>query len=142
MPRSRKTAAGTPAQPIQAMTGQQYGRAREQEALQRAMPTPAVPASAVPRAEQRPAIAPSGATRPRPQMSPQEAMSLISGMGGILTAPDDNPGLPVTDGLSTGPGRGAEAFRPASSLGRTLETLASRTGDQFFLELAVKANLR
>lgn len=135
MPRSRKTASGAPAQPVSAMTGQQYGRAVQQEALQQAMP---VPASNAPATTASPQPNPTG----RPQLRPEDAMKLISGMGGLLSAPDDNPSLPVTDGLSTGPGRGPEAIQPASSLGRTLQMLSTRTGDPFFLELAVKANLR
>lgn len=136
MPRSRKTAAGTPAQPVQAMTGQQYGKAREQEALQQAMPVPAVPTTLAPRAQQQPASEVPVAPQPRPRMAPEEAMAFLSGMGGILTAPDDNPALPVTDGLSTGPGRGPEALSGQSALGDTLRRLAFQTNDPVFLRLA------
>ncbi len=141
MPRSRKTAAGTPAQPVQAMTGQQYGRAREQEALQQAMPVPAVPAPTVPSVQQQPATQVEAAPQPRPRMAPEEAMAFLSGMGGILTAPDDNPALPVTDGLSTGPGRGPEALQNQTTLGDTLRRLSLQTNDPVFMRLAAKVNI-
>lgn len=137
MPRSRKTSSGSTAQPVEAITGQQYGRAVQQEALQRSMP---VPNEAV----QAQGTAPQGAapaTAMRPRLAPEQAMSLLSGMGGILSAPDDNPNIPITDGLTTGPGRGPEVMRNQSALGDTLRRLAMQTNDPVFSRLASKVNI-
>lgn len=145
MPRAKKTATGAPAQKIEAITGQTYGEAKQQEMLQKAMPAPnqmAAPAPARPQAnpqqQQQPQeVAQSPAAQPR--LSLAEAMQRISGSGGLLTAPDDNPNLPVTDGLSSGPGRGPEALTYGSTLGNTLRMLANQTGDPIFTELASRA---
>lgn len=130
MPRSRRTTTGTPAQKVEAVTGQQYGRAKVQEELQQALPTPNETAGA-------PANAPAP-TAPtlRPRMSPEQAMQLVRGAGGVLSAPDDNPSIPITDGLATGPGRGPEALSGQSTLGDTLRRLAFQTNDPVFLRLA------
>lgn len=144
MPRSRKTAAGTPAQPVEAMTGQQYGRARQQEALQQAMPTPQVSSPQIPVAPPQTISGPSEMPSQTPQvpqrMSPLEAIQMLRGQGGLLTAPDDNPAIPITDGLSTGPGRGREVRNTESALGDTLRRLAMQTNDPVFMELASKVS--
>ena len=144
MPRSRKTMTGTPAQPVEAISGQQYGRGVEQEAMQRVMPTPAEPAVTVPRTPAQPAQetqaqAPTPVQRQR--MTPEQAMQMVAGMGGVLSAPDDNPAIPITDGLSTGPGRGPEVLRNQSTLGDTLRRLSLQTNDPVFLRLASKVNI-
>lgn len=143
MPRAKKTMGGSPAQKIDATPNQTYGNAKVQEALQKSMPAPQVNQQLVaPRSQPAPSQAGAPVPGTRPQANLSDVMEQIRGQGGLLYAPDDRPQLPVTDGLSTGPGRGTEALQPGSSLGRTLQTLASRTGDSFFLELATKANLR
>lgn len=130
---------GAPGQAVQAIQGQTYGEGVKQEALQKTMPAPnagastpqaptAAPAAPQPQAEQT----------PNPRLSLQDAMEQIRGRGGVLSMPDDNPNLPVTDGLMTGPGRGPEALMAGSTLGNTLRRLANQTGDPIFRELASK----
>ena len=144
MPRAKKTAMGAPAQKIEAITGQTYGDAKQQEMLQKAMPAPnqmAAPSPTRPQTspqQQQPQEV-SQAPTARPRLSLAEAMQRISGSGGLLTAPDDNPDLPVTDGLPSGPGRGPEALTYGSTLGNTLRMLANQTGDPIFTELASRA---
>lgn len=140
MPRSRKTATGAPAQPVEAMTGQQYGRAKVQEALQQAMPVPAPTPVTAPTTQTSAPTETQPAPQPRPRLTPEQAMSVVSGMGGVLSAPDDNPALPITDGLSTGPGRGPEVFQNQSTFGDTLRRLAMQTNDPIFMELASKVS--
>lgn len=130
---------GAPGQPIQAIQGQTYGKGVEQEALQRAMPAPQEPTSTIAepvnaRTEETPALA----IPAQPRLSFEEAMQRIRGTGGILRAADDNPSIPITDGLPTGPGRGPEALMANSHLGNTLRRLATQTGDPIFRELASK----
>ena len=141
MPRSRKTSTGTAAQPVQAITGQQYGRARQQEALQQSMPVPAEQPVTAPPQQAMPQPQSAPVPQPRPRMTPEDAMSFLAGMGGMLTAPDDNPALPVTDGLRTGPGRGPEALSNQSALGDTLRRLSMQTNDPVFMRLAAKVNI-
>lgn len=147
MPRAKKTMAGTPGQKIQAISGQTYGEGVRQEELQRTMPAPQTPGPttatrpipAAPTAQAEAAVpSEQSAPMPQPRMSLQEAMQRIQGTGGILRAADDNPNLPVTDGLPTGPGRGPEALMANSHLGNTLRRLATQTGDPIFRELASK----
>lgn len=131
--------SGAPGQAVQAIQGQTYGDAARQEALQKTMPAPNAgvqatePPTAGPAPEQ-----PQTPEAPAPRLSLQDAMQRISGRGGLLTAPDDNPALPVTDGLMSGPGRGPEAMMANSTLGNTLRRLANQTGDPIFRELANK----
>jgi len=144
MPRAKKTAMGAPAQKIEAITGQTYGDAKQQEMLQKAMPAPNQMAT---QSSTRPQTSPQQqqpeevlqAPTAQPRLSLAEAMQRISGSGGLLTAPDDNPDLPVTDGLPSGPGRGPEALTYGSTLGNTLRMLANQTGDPIFTELASRA---
>ena len=136
MPRAKKTMAGTPGQPAQPITGQTYGEAKTQQMLQEAMPAPAV------RGPQTPTT-PTQAPQPQAQEQAQrpqlaDVINMLRGQGGVLTAPDDQPGVPLTDGLSTGPGRGPEAVRTDLPLANTLRTLAMRTGDPVFYQLAAK----
>lgn len=138
MPRARKTMAGQPGQPVNAVQGQTYGEGVAQENLQRAMPAPQATG---PQAVQPSVSTPGPESQPAPRPSLEDIMGNIRGQGGLLYAPDDKPQIPVTDGLPTGPGRGPEAFSGQSSTGRTLRRLAAQTGDQFFLELAAKANM-
>lgn len=83
--------------PIQAATGQQYGRAGEQMAAQRAMPV------ARPATDTVPTAPPPG--RPAPPAPPMPAPgSLVP-----LDAPTQRPGEPLTAGMGIGAGPGAEA---------------------------------
>lgn len=141
MPRAKKTMAGAPGQPVQAISGQTYGEGVRQEALQQAMPAPKQPGLIPPppaRAEQSAPEAEPETQTTRPRLSFEEAMQRVRGTGGILRAADDNPAIPVTDGLPTGPGRGPEALMAQSHLGNTLRRLAVQTSDPIFRELASK----
>lgn len=140
MPRARKTPAGQPGQPVQAVSGQTYGDAKIQENLQQTMPAPNIrPQIPAPPSTQQ-SQQPSTPSSPEQVSAPPiDLASILQGQGGILRAPDDRPSIPITDGLSTGPGRGPEALGVANSLQRTLTALANRTGDPYFLELAAKA---
>lgn len=132
---------GMPGQPVQAVSGQTYGEGVRQEALQRAMPAPKQPGIIPPpptRAEQSASEAEPETQAIRPRLSFEEAMQQVGGKGGILALPDDNPSLPVSDGLATGPGRGPEMLTANSTLGNTLRRLANQTGDPIFRELASK----
>ena len=146
MPRAKKTPAGLPGQPVQRVPNQTYGDAKDQVALQRQMPTPDLRTTTIPAPL---ANAPTQQSQPdqptvnapvQPQRSMQDVIAEISGRGGGLYAPDDRPQVPVTDGLRFGPGRGPEALRVESSIGRTLQQLANATRDPFFLELLTKVN--
>lgn len=139
MPRARKTMSGEPAQKVAPITGQTYGDAKQQEMLQETMPAPKVGAAsqAAPSAEpQEPG--PQAAPAPRP---PVDIAAAIRGAGGLLTQPDDRPTVPVTDGLSSGPGRGPEALTRNTQMGNTLRRLALQTNDPIFYELASKIGL-
>lgn len=142
MPRAKKTPMGAPAQPVRAITGQTYGEGVQQEALQRTMPAPAAPAiqasAAQPQPRQEEPATPIGQ---RPQMSLADALSSISGSGGLLREPDQNPTIPVTQGLRTGPGRGPQMLPTNNPLGNTLRRLARETGDDVFIELASRARI-
>ena len=147
MPRAKKTIAGAPGQKVQAVTGQTYGEGIRQENLQKAMPAPNAqiqqrPIPAPPTAPasegQTSTEAPAQPVAQPPRLLFEEAMQSVRGSGGILRAPDDNPALPVTDGLATGPGRGPEALMAQSHLGNTLRRLAVQTSDPIFRELASK----
>jgi hypothetical protein len=145
MPRAKKTMSGETAQPVRAITGQTYGQGVQQEALQRMMPAPSAPTVSAPRVE---APSPNRAPRPEQQQTEtprrptlEEALSSISGRGGLLSEPDANPDVPVTSGLPVGPGRGPEMMASGNPLGNTLRRLARETGDNIFIELASRARI-
>ena len=141
MPRAKKTMGGAPGQKVEAFVGQTYGDAKRQEQLQQSMPAPSQPTtqSAGQPPQSAEAAQPTESPSPRPRMSLADAISSVAGMGGLLSAPDDNPNIPVTDGLVTGPGRGPEALRTGSTLQNTLRSLAMQTGDPVFNELLMRA---
>jgi hypothetical protein len=133
MPRAKKTLAGTQGQPAQPITGQTYGEAKTQQMLQRTMPAPAAPQLKATTAPAQTQTQPQPTTR-----TPQDIVAMLQGQGGVLSAPDDKPNVPITDGLETGPGRGPEAFSTRSPLKSTIESLAMQTGDPIFYQLAAK----
>lgn len=143
MPRAKKTAQGSPGQPVEAFTGQTYGEGARQEELQRSMPAPNVEQASAPRppSTQPQAVSESAQSQQRPRASFADVTAALQGMGGILRAPDDKPTVPITDGLSTGPGRGPEALQRSTQLGNTLRRLAMQTNDPIFAELASKIGL-
>lgn len=143
MPRAKKTAQGSPGQPVQAFAGQTYGEGARQEELQRSMPAPNVeetPIARMPVAQQQ-EVPEDAQPQQRPRASFSDVTAALQGMGGILRAPDDKPTVPITDGLATGPGRGPEALQRSTQLGNTLRRLAMQTNDPVFAELASKIGL-
>jgi hypothetical protein len=61
-----------------------------------------------------------------------------------FNAPTQWPGVPVTNGLASGPGAGPEALGPATatSAGAPLwQALAAATGDPYFTDLARRSGL-
>jgi hypothetical protein len=146
VPRARKTMAGQTGQAAVPFTGQTYGDAKAQEGLQRAMPAPKVETTQAPTPSPEPVQVDEAVAGPEPaavprRMSPQEAMQYVAGQGGLLSAPDDKPNVPVTDGLPTGPGRGPEALRGTSQMGNLLRRLGMQTGDPTFMQIASKIGL-
>lgn len=128
---------GVPGQAVQAIQGQTYGNAVRQEALQKTMPSPNQQA-AIP--TPRPVATQSDQTPPvenQPAAAP-DVMSQIAGMGGILRAADDDPNIPITDGLSTGPGRGPQALMGGSQMEQMLRRLALQTNDPVFYDIMAK----
>ena len=148
MPRAKKTMQGAPGQAVGAITGQTYGEGARQEQLQKAMPTPNIADAQAPRVPAQQAAVQSAtpaaeavSVPERTQPEPVDLQQALRGMGGLLRQPDDKPGLPVTDGLNSGPGRGTEALMRTSQLGNTLRRLAMQTNDPVFAELASKIGL-
>lgn len=88
--------------PIQTATGQQYGKAAEQRAAQRAIPMGRPPTDAVPTAPAAPATGGPGASSPAPGPLP--------GTLTPLDAPTQRPNEPFTAGMPTGAGPGPEAL--------------------------------
>lgn len=141
MPRAKKTVQGSPGQAVEAVQGQTYGEGKQQEALQRAMPAPNVSTPTATPTTQRQEQVPNSEAPVRPQASMADVASMLQGMGGVLTAPDDKPMTPITDGLRNGPGRGPEALQRSTRLGNTLRRLSMQTNDPVFSELAAKIGL-
>lgn len=146
MPRAKKTNVGAPAQKIDAIKGQTYGEGVRQESLQRAMPAPNMQAiapqpTAAPMSQSAPVTTAATPTQQQaPRMTQEDVVNRLRSAGGVLSAADDRPDLPVTDGLSTGPGRGPEALmRQPNRSGRLFRQLSIQTGDPIFAELAHKA---
>jgi len=142
MPRAKKTPMGAPAQPVGAITGQTYGEGVRQEELQRMMPAPAAPSIQSPTPKPQ-ANNNTGQTNvpQQSQVSMADVMSRIAGSGGLLKQPDQNPTIPVTQGLPVGPGRGPQMNPMNNPLGDTLRRLARETGDNVFIELASRAQI-
>lgn len=138
MPRKPKTPAGRPAQGVEAIAGQTYGRGVEQEDLQRVMPSPDR------QTETRQAVVAAApqAVAPRPQMSFGQLLNVAQGAGrgaGLLTSPTGRLDEPLTAGLPVGRGPGPEVLnmRPAEPPGvQFLDRLSQITGDPYFAELA------
>jgi len=124
-----------------------YGKGVEQQALQKAMPTPQAqqPKAASPqptRQRQAQAAAPAPLPPQRP-VDPMAAMQSLRGRANLFGAPTARPDEPVTSGLSVGPGAGPEALGMAqrSPTGDLLRHLSRVLGDDQFALLAQRANL-
>ena len=143
MPRAKKTMSGTPGQGVQAIKGQTYGQGVAQEALQRAMPTPNVASQTeIPRGNivENPNNTPVQQT-PTSQISIEDAQKMVSGLGGVLNAPDDQPNKPFTTGLNAPYRLGASApgFVRRNKIREQMMRLSEITGDPIFMDLADKS---
>lgn len=146
MPRGpRKTRSGAPAQPSTPVADQTYGAGVEQQALARTMPTPnnAAVTPAAPPATAGTASAPAPVDQAAALQAALQAAQGLRGQAGVLSMPTQNPGEPVTAGLSIGPGPGPEALmRPmANATGETLRRLSIDTGDPYWAELAARVRI-
>ena len=148
MPRQRKTQTGAAAQPIDAVAGQMYGKGVEQQQLQETVPAPQVTNPAVGSPPQpAPTTTPAPAPSPyQPAPGPVDAMAAAAEMRnnvGLLNAPTQRPGEPVTTGLPSGLGAGPEALGMVtrSPLGETMRNLSNALGDPVFADLANRANI-
>jgi len=146
MPRAKKTASGVPGQKVQAITGQEYGKGKQQEALQRTMPAPnqvAVTPPAPTRVQPNPEPTPQAAApQSRPQMDFGQLTEQLRGAGGILRQPDDRPDVPFNATLND-PSAAARLglASPKSRTGQIMRDLSDRTGDPVFADLAARAGL-
>ena len=145
MPRGRKreTQSGADAQTVKSVPGQRYGEGKEQQELLSAMPAPDLAADnsrtlgAAPMPQGSPVL---------PGAPPDAGMVqqfLQENKPGLLGG-TQQPNTPVTDGLSTGAGRGPEAIRAqaVTPIARMMQQLSADTGNQKWARLAERAGLR
>lgn len=147
MPRTRKTPTGAPAQPVQAIPGQEYGRGVQQEAMQRAMPTPSVPSTQAPErpiTQPQPQVADQQVTQAptRQPVDPAQIAQLLRGVGGLLQRPDDRPDVSFAKTLENPEAAFRAGVMPTvNRTGEIMRDLSRRTGDSTFADLAAKAGL-
>lgn len=150
MPRARKTSSGAKAQPVQAVTGQEYGRGVQQEVLQRAMPAPAMPSVQPSPPQPQPAQTQTQQSPDQTQGQPQQPQTpdfnairnSLQGMGGVLRRPDDRPDIPFTATLNDPTTNfNLGTFNPVNRTGEMMRELTRRTGDSTFADLAARAGL-
>ena len=150
MPRAKKTLAGGQGQASQVIKGQTYGEGVQQQALQATMPAPqANTGVTVPTAQSTAQSAPQGA--PMQDQGGAQAqkpdlaalLQTLKGVGGQLTAPDDQPDKPFNYGLPGGPGSDiGNPMKPyVNRTGQIMRELSARTGDPIFANLAAKGRL-
>ena len=104
MPRGKqkKTMSGAPGQNIKSVPGQRYGEAKEQRAMQTAMPAPNEMKAEAQRAPQ-PSAAPQQAPVPAPTRQRVDPQAYLSSLPtGILKQPSTR-NVPVTNGLRSAP---------------------------------------
>ena len=146
MPRGKKreTQSGADAQTVKSVPGQRYGEGKAQQELLQAMPAPNLAAEGVPGAG-APPMAPAGApVMPRPQADPAMIQEFLGSNKPSLLSGTQQPNTPVTDGLSSGPGRGPEAIRAqaVTPIARYMQQLSRDTGNQKWARLAERAGIR
>jgi len=139
VPRVRKTQSGIPAQPVEAVRGQEYGQGVVQESLQRAMPTPSdtqsfeMPVNAQPPQGGEPAQ-----SAPPPDFN--QLRQTLSGVGGLLNRPDDRPNVSFADGIDDPMAQmRSGTLSAANRTGEMMRELSRRTGDGSFADLAARA---
>lgn len=138
MPRGvpRKTQTGESAQTVKSVPGQRYGEGVEQQQLMDAMPAPDRRGAPIPGA---PSPQPVQA---QPPAGPEQIQQFLTQHTPNLLAETQNPGQPVTDGLSTGPGRGPTAIqRSTTPTRRYLDRLAAETGNPKWKRLAERGRM-
>ncbi len=136
MPRVRKTASGAAAQPVEAFSGQEYGKGVAQEKMQRAMPVPSEVSSAQ---TVNPPTGPVSAPG-RPPTDLNQLRESLAGIGGILNQPDDRPDIPFTQMLDDPQSMmNLNVMRSVNKTGEIMRELSRRTGDSTFADLAAKA---
>lgn len=139
MPRKRKTISGADAQNIGSVPGQRYGEGIEQQGMQQAMPAPDL-AQGDPGMKPGPTPGPEVAPPARPD--PALMQQFLSSHNPNLLARTQQPNVPLTDGLSTGPGRGPNALSiNRTPLAKFLNTLGDSTGQMKWKRLAQRAGL-
>ena len=142
MPRAKKTSSGSPAQPIQAIVGQEYGQGVRQERLQRSMPAPREQAKYEMPANVQPSAPPvqQNETPQKPDFS--QLRDALSGVGGLLNRPDDRPNISAVDAISDPMSQMRAGVLPAvNRTGEMMRELSRRTGDPTFANLAARAGL-
>lgn len=144
MPRVKKTSSGSPAQPVQAIVGQEYGRGIEQERMQRAMPAPREEARYEMPANSQPQMVQSEQPQQQEQTAREpdfaQLRDALSGIGGVLNRPDDRPNISAVDAISDPMSQlRAGVMPPANRTGEMMRELSRRTGDPTFANLAARA---
>ena len=139
MPRGkpRTTQTGAPAQKVRSVPGQRYGEGKQSNELQAAMPAPdMVKATA-------PSPAPQGApVMPGPPVDPMQVQEFLGRTNPNMLGGSQLPDQPVTEGLSTGPGRGPQALNMNTTpVARYLQRLSAETGNSKWRRLAERAGL-
>ena len=138
MPRKRKpTLSGDPAQKIESVPGQRYGEGPDQAALMETLPAPDTAGVPVPTQGGGPPL-----PGPMP-IDPNAVQEFLGGHNPNLLAGTARPDVPLTDGMSNGPGRGPEALTMNSTpVARFFTQLAKETGNAKWAHLAERAGLR
>lgn len=140
MPRVRKTTSGIPAQPVQAIAGQEYGQGVRQERLQESMPVPSEQVrfempinSGQANVQQQ-----QNETRQPPDFS--QLRQALNGVGGLLKRPDDRPNISAVDAISDPMSQMRAGVLPTvNRTGEMMRELSRRTGDPTFANLAARA---
>lgn len=116
-----------------------YGQGVEQARAMKAVPLPD---------KRTPVAAPQAppAPQPAPRFSMEQMMAAAQGMPGFdrgLLQQGPPTALPVSAGLSTGPGPGPEALNlPRNPTVQVFRQVYEATGDPWFLELARRIGLQ
>ena len=149
MPRGKKrtTQSGADAQSVKSVPGQRYGEGVEQQQLQRNMPAPDLASEGVPTGGPPPEMMETVGPPVMPSAPPDPAQveQFLGANKPQLLSGTQMPQVPVTDGLSGGPGRGPEALvqaRAVTPIARYLQNLARDTGNKKWAYLAERAGLK
>tara|TARA_R110000868_G_scaffold172746_4_gene408744 strand:+ start:4844 stop:5281 length:438 start_codon:yes stop_codon:yes gene_type:complete len=145
MPRGKKreTQSGADAQTVKSVPGQRYGEGKEQQELLRAMPAPNLADAPMPGASAQP-MPPGVPVMPSAPVDPAAVQTFLGENNPSLLSGTQQPRTPVTDGLSSGPGRGPEAIRAqaVTPIARYMQQLSADTGNKKWARLAERAGIR